>query len=764
SLPVETLGPESKTDPELETAPQAPRSPSKADGEELAAPLGGDETLFQSKSSQSGPILPEETEAKVRPFTGGRKGVGRARSYSRLCLHQGVLEDDGCGVEPPGPGDTAAQGDLEETPVVADLGPDTQELEDQSPPQSLPSSPKAAWIREEVHCSSSEDDTDVDVEGLRRRRGREPSTPQPAVPRGVEDQARGEGAGGELGISLNMCLLGALVLLGLGLLLFSGPMEEVELQVFPDAGSDTEMLDAMGDGQVGVNVSRGVGGLEGEIRGCPGYGAGWGDWILCFQDGLRQQLQASVPPDSVPSLQNMALLLDKLAKENQDIRLLQAQLQAQKEELQSLMHQPKGLEEENARLRGALQQGEAAQRALESELQQLRARLRGLEADCVRGTDGVCLNWGRGPQGGKVTKQQGTRGQEPGLGFLEQKERLEAEAQALRQELERQRRLLGSVQQDLEQSLRGMGRGDPAHADLAELGHRLAQKLQGLENWSQDPGVPTNASEASRQEPHLQSSREQSGKEKWQDGQGDQKADHWKHKKEESGRERKKSWGHEEDRERAGRQKEGKPRVEDWGSKKDGRRQGPKETPRKSGSPHSSKERQKQAQWKEGAKDRHDPLPPWAELLRRKYRAPQGCSGVPECARQEGLAFFGVELAPVRQQELASLLRAYLARLPWAGQLTEELPLSPAYFGEDGIFRHDRLRFRDFVDALEDSLEEAAVRQTGDDDEVDDFENFIFSHFFGDQALKKRSGKKDKHSRGPRVVGPREEHSYHSRG
>lgn len=62
----------------------------------------------------------------------------------------------------------------------------------------------------------------MDVEGLRRRRGREPSTPQPAVPLGVEDQARGEGADGKLGISLNMCLLGALVLLGLGLLLFSG--------------------------------------------------------------------------------------------------------------------------------------------------------------------------------------------------------------------------------------------------------------------------------------------------------------------------------------------------------------------------------------------------------------------------------------------------------------------------------------------------------------------------------------------------------------
>ncbi|XP_007458045.1 PREDICTED: pre-B-cell leukemia transcription factor-interacting protein 1 [Lipotes vexillifer] len=716
NLPVETLGPESRMDLESERAPQAPWSPSKAAAEELAGTLDGEETLFQSESSQARPILPEETEAK-------------------LCLHQGVLEGDDRGMESPGSGDTEVQGDLEETPEAVGLGLDTQDLEDQSPPNSLLSSPQTAWIREEAHCSSSEDDTDMDVEGLRRRRGREPSTPQPAAPLGVEDQAGGEGAGRELGISLNMCLLGALVLLGLGILLFSGglseaesgPMEEADLQVFPDTGSDTEMLEAEGDGQ----------------------------------DGLKQQLQTSAPPDSVPSLQNMALLLDKLAKENQDIRLLQAQLQAQKEELQSLIHQPKGLEEENARLRGALQQGEASQRALELELQQLRAQLQGLEADCDRGTDGVCRYGGRGLRAGKVTKEQGPRGQVPSPGFLEQKKQLEAEAQSLRQELERQRQLLGSVQRDLEQSLRDVGRGYPAHAGLAEVGHRLAQKLQGMENWGQRPGVPANASEAWHQEPHFQSSREWSGKEKWWDGQRDRKTDHWKHKKEESGRE-KKSWGGEEDRELAGRWEEGKPWVEEWASKKDGKQQRSKEAPRKSGSPHSSRERQKHPQWKEGAKDRHDPLPLWAELLRHKYQAPQGCSGVHECARQEGLAF-GIELAPVRQQELASLLRTYLARLPWARQLTEELPLSPAYFGEDGIFRHDRLRFRDFVDALEDSLEEVAVRQTGDDDEVDDFEDFIFSHFFGDKALKKRSGK-EKHWRNPRVVGPREEHSHQRQG
>ncbi|GAB1287749.1 Pre-B-cell leukemia transcription factor-interacting protein 1 [Apodemus speciosus] len=679
NLPVETLGPEPRMDPESEGASQTLPDSAKADGKELAGTLDGEETLFQTESSQTeSTALPEESEAK--------------------------------------------------------------DLESEIPPQSLPSNPRAVW--KEHGCSSSDDDTDVDVEGLRRRRGREPSPPQPVVPVDVEDQAKGEG--GELGISLNMCFLGALVLLGLGILLFSvrcwnrrlvsrrrpgfpsvlggnvccmgrgsqGPAEDAELQVFPDTGPETELVETAGNRQDDI-----------------------------------EPLQASVPPDSVPSLQSMGLLLDKLAKENQDIRLLQAQLQAQKEELQSLLHQPKGLEEENARLREALQQGKTSHQALESELQQLRARLQGLEANCVRGVDGVCLNWGEGPQGGKATKEQGHKGQEPDPSLLEQHKQLEAEAKALRQELQRQRQLLGSVQRGLQDA----GQGAPAHASLAELGHMLAQTLQGLENQGINTGRSSNGSEAWHQKkPHFQNSREWSGKEKWRGGQRDQKAEHWKARKEEAGQERRRSWRDE------GREHRGHWREEDSGSRKDSKRQDPKVHPRKGGSPHSG-ERQKHS-W--GKDNSPDGLSSWEELLRRKFRPPQGCSGVADCAHKEGLALFGAELAPVRQQELASVLREYLARLPWAGQLTKQLPLSPAYFGEDGVFRHDRLRFKDFVDALEDSLEEVALKQTGDDDEVDDFEDFIFSHFFGDKALKKRS-RKEKHSWNPRVVGPREEQSRH---
>lgn len=695
NLPVETLGPEPRMDPESEGASQTLPDSSKADGKELAGTLDGEETLFQTESSQTeSTALPEESEAKD------------------------TLGADGHGTEPPG--DTVVQEDLQETPVVTSLGPDTQDLESEIPPQSLPSSPRAVW--KEHGCSSSDDDTDIDVEGLRRRRGREPSPPQPMVPVDMEDRAQGEG--GELGISLNMCFLGALVLLGLGILLFSGallepetgPVEEAELQVFPDPGPETELVETVGSRQDEI-----------------------------------EPLQASVPPDGAPSLQSMGLLLDKLAKENQDIRLLQAQLQAQKEELQSLLHQPKGLEEENARLREALQQGKTSHQALESELQQLRARLQGLEANCVRGVDGVCLNWGEGPQGGKATKEQGHKGQEPDPSLLEQHKQLEAEAKALRQELQRQWQLLGSVHRDLQRGLQDAGQGAPAHASLAELGHMLAQTLRGLENQGINPGRASNGSEAwPQKKPHFQNPREWSGKEKWRGGQRDQKAEHWKPRKEESGQERRRSWKDE------GREHRGHWREEDSGSRKDGKRQDPKVHPRKSGSPHSG-ERQKHSWGKDNSPDAPSS---WEELLRRKFRPPQGCSGVADCARREGLALFGAELAPVRQQELASVLRQYLARLPWAGQLTKQLPLSPAYFGEDGVFRHDRLRFRDFVDALEDSLEEVALKQTGDDDEVDDFEDFIFSHFFGDKALKKRS-RKEKHSWNPRVVGPREEQSRH---
>ena len=58
----------------------------------------------------------------------------------------------------------------------------------------------------------------------------------------------------------------------------TGPLEEVDLQVLPDVESDTEMLEAVGDGQACVTVSICVRGLVGAVG---VVGLGWGDWLLC---------------------------------------------------------------------------------------------------------------------------------------------------------------------------------------------------------------------------------------------------------------------------------------------------------------------------------------------------------------------------------------------------------------------------------------------------------------------------------------------------
>ncbi|XP_007482065.1 pre-B-cell leukemia transcription factor-interacting protein 1 isoform X2 [Monodelphis domestica] len=690
-LPVETLGPESERAPQT----SVDELPGTLDGE---AP-----TACKTPPVQPDACPPEEADVKVS------------------------LESNEKSLDLPSPEEEQTKAEQLEATEGTGLESDIMEQRDLISPHNGPWSPKTEQVGEEFSCSSSDDDNDMDVEGLRRRRGARESRP-PYLPASVggHDQASSEGRSGELGLTLNTCLLGALVLVGLGFLLFSGPAENLESQVTPEP-QDAEHI----------------------------------------QDGLGQQQQAHYPAGSLPSLQSMSLLLDKLAKENQDIRLLQAQLQAQKEELQNLLHKHPGLEEENERLRGSLQQREASQRVLESEMQELRSRLGELEETYSRGVDGACES----QSAGKPLQEPAPGLLEP-KGFLEQKEQLEAEAQMLRRELEKQRLLLSSVQRDLKRSLHESGLGDRDRADLAKLGQRLAMELQEAESWGPGEGQVSQGSANTSQSlgqggAHFVSSKEPSQKEKHKDKdrQGEGKAEKWKHKKEEFTVEKKKNFRGKGDGESGGKWKQEKLGTADLGGKKSREWRGSKEHPKKSwggpwGSqgPHPVWEGQKPM--RDGAKGdgsaHSDPQLAWKKVLGHKYRVPQGCSSVAQCAHQEGLAMFGLDFPPVRKQELAALLQKYLARLPWGQRLPEPMTFLSTYFGEDGLFRHDRLRFRDFVEAMEDSLEEAAVRETGDDDEVDDFEDFIFGHFFGDKALRKRSGKKDKYQKGPRSSGPKE--------
>ncbi|NXK73529.1 PBIP1 protein, partial [Amazona guildingii] len=197
---------------------------------------------------------------------------------------------------------------------------------------------------EDGTCTSSDDD----VEGLRQRRGHEPRPgPPPAMP---ALQRGTPGSGDEDRLSMSKYLLGAVALVAVGLLIVSGEWS-------PGAG-------------------RGFWGRVGALH--PPH------HLFLSSGGASQK---KLPPSGTgdpQSPQSLSLLLDKLAKENQEIRLMQAELQAHKEELQVLLHKSEGraaaagaqqqsLEAENGRLRAALEREAAALQEARAELQRLRA-------------------------------------------------------------------------------------------------------------------------------------------------------------------------------------------------------------------------------------------------------------------------------------------------------------------------------------------------------------------------------------------------------
>ncbi|NXC35364.1 PBIP1 protein, partial [Campylorhamphus procurvoides] len=199
--------------------------------------------------------------------------------------------------------------------------------------------PSSGPPTEDGSCTSS----DNDMEGLRRRQGNKPHpgspTATPAPHQGTPDP------GGEEGLSMSKYLLGALALVVVGLLIITG-----------EWGSH-------------------------EGTGCPKPPRS-SNLPVCQDSQQKPILPDAGKPQSV---QSISQLLDKLAKENQEIRLMQAELQAHKDELQALLHRSEGevaaagtqqqsLAMENARLRAALEREVSALRDAQAELQRLQAR------------------------------------------------------------------------------------------------------------------------------------------------------------------------------------------------------------------------------------------------------------------------------------------------------------------------------------------------------------------------------------------------------
>ncbi|NWI72695.1 PBIP1 protein, partial [Dryoscopus gambensis] len=211
-------------------------------------------------------------------------------------------------------------------------GDKQEESNAEAEPQPCPDTPQAGPTMEAVCCTSS----DNDMEGLRWRPGHKPHPGAPMVTPGPH---RGTPDTGDDGLSMSKYLLGALALVTVGLLVVTGKAEGV-------------------------------------------FHATRASNLPVLQDSQ----QKAPPPDAggPQSVKSLSQLLDKLARENQEIRLMQAELQAHKEDLQALLHRSEGeaavaraqqqsLAAENAQLRTALEREVTALREAQAELRRLQA-------------------------------------------------------------------------------------------------------------------------------------------------------------------------------------------------------------------------------------------------------------------------------------------------------------------------------------------------------------------------------------------------------
>lgn len=653
----------------------------------------------------------------------------------------------------------------EETAQLPDVATPTELVEDPTSPEQLPpeepkrpdeeqgpppdtEGPRTAGADlEEVSCSSSDDD----VEGLRKRRGVPPVSVGPCAREAVQQQTD---AGSSF--SLNTLVIAAIGLVCIGFLVFSGG----------SFSSDDDSPQTI--------VSRSVTGGD---RQPPQV-------ISDIQEWIEQHAEQFTGDPS--SLQVMSGLLDKVAKENQEIRHMQATLQAQKEELQALLSvseggnvtpgpQHPGATEENVRLKDALLKEETAHLSAKEELQNLQEKLEVLESS--REEKEALL--GENSQL-KVDLDAFNRQIE---GFLAQKETLVAESQMLRQELDKQRLLVATIRQDLENLVTKKNEGEEEtllQGSLSEVSSRLAMEAQRSETWEK-----TYVEHAQRRKELVGEGRRDHGHKEWKRVDkssktsnlstpgGDFKKPHYKH-----GKEHGKRWTEESPQES---------QHEEWRSKKHDDRHWrdkkhrhweegkagaeiseEKETWKSKTREHKSKDHhdhpekvrhhqgeaadgfhprkgqkdftdsQKKRQDSEKDHRHHDHNKFWKKLSDHQYRVPVGCAGLEDCARKEGVDLFNVELKPVQRKQFEEVLLNYLSKTPLSEHLPELTPLLDGFF-EGSLFSHHKIRFKDFVDDVEDFLEDLARKETGNDDMVDDFEKYVYTSFFGEAATKKRS-------------------------
>ncbi|CAN9503728.1 unnamed protein product [Ophioblennius macclurei] len=526
-------------------------------------------------------------------------------------------------------------------------------------------------------------DTSGFEEGLRRRTG-----PQfeAARPRTSDEEDEEEEVEFKLAekkeekpwLSLNKCIVGALVLLFLGSLFLSGDFDASDLS-----------------------------------------------------DGEQSQDWLSGDP------QDMKELLDKLTQENQQITQLEAQLQSQKEELDSALkavaasgdEQGKAdLEKENTKLKEEL----SSLPQLKTELESLRARvteLSQLKADQEilpiaapadpqpDDKDAPSHQKAAGPQRREDSPDGGGR---------------------LKEELRRQKGLLEESKKRLQMMKKDGGGRKQVRDHLEQIQKKLSEQVDRWEKKKEHKWKESKGKEHWKQQ--KEEKKEWRGEKERKDGgrrdKEEEEKKEWKSERQnshkEAWRKHQDEWERKKDQRKSDREERRKEKP--WHSRPDKHAHGDRhhhhhhhhqhhqhhhhDDDRSHQHQHQHQHQQPPPQ-RQNHRQHHDFWRDQEQKLQRNVKPQAGCASVEECAALEGLY-------PVELPEFEELLEGYLSKLEGSSpESKDKLARLTADFFEGGVFIHDRVSFADFAEDVADVLEDMVDVLEDDDaleEEMEEFE------------------------------------------
>ncbi|XP_073706578.1 cell cycle progression protein 1 isoform X2 [Garra rufa] len=464
-------------------------------------------------------------------------------------------------------------------------------------------------------------------------------------------------------------------------------------------------------------------------------------------ENLREDLEEK--QDMVMSLMNV---MDKINKENQHLRVKQEELQAQRQDLYLQLTQTKtemesrqsDLTTENQHLKVTLEREEASLSALQEELRYLRGQIRELE-ERGAGADSIQSENQR-LKGHLQEEKQKLRS------FMSQREALKAEAQVLRKDLDKERKVTHKLKEELE-DIRKEGKTDPETEELQsrlqELENKLKFEQQRSDLWERlyveskeerskgDRDVKTKipkdgmlgkvketfdaVKNSTKEFVHHHKEQIKKAKEAVKENLrkfSDSVKSTFRHFKDSATNvfNHQKRF-HDKTEHHTFQQEQGNKRGEDWQPQKPLHRH-----PRKSTADpfHTDRNTRK----------------PGAHKETGHKTPPKGCSGVFDCAYQESMSLFNKAMDPVRADEFNELLRSYLQKEVGHFHHWRELESFIDNYFHNGVFIHDQMLFTDFVSGVEDYLEEIDEYHSLSDDVFEDLDDYIYRHIFGDTYLK----------------------------